>query len=587
MLFLSSQGIRLVAVIVATIVLLTACNGATSEPEQTEATPPASNQFGFSFVNVTEEAGLGGFKHIIGDYGDVLFPESMGSGCGFIDYNGDGWLDILLVGGGVFPRSPQKFEYALWLYRNNGDGTFTFVSPEAGLVGIDTYGLGVTVGDYDNDGDEDFYFTTLYENMLFRNDGGVFVEVGKEAGVAGPSEWSASGIFFDADRDGDLDLFHGNYVKWTIETDKYCSLNNREKGYCTPETYEGISGRFYVNNGDGTFTERTKEAGMIPSPGKNLGVAEFDYNRDGWPDLIVTNDTQPNLLWRNNGDGTFTEIGALSGIAYDEHGKTRAGMGVDTGVIDKSGEESIVIANFSREMIAVYRYLGNDLFQDISARSRVGRISLMTLTFGLFLIDIDLDGDLDMYAANGHVQPQVEETQEGVYYAEPPHLFLNDGNGMFEDHAPDIGGPLLVPVVARGACFGDYDRDGDIDILVAENDGPVHLLRNDLVNGNNFLKIKTRGKQVNRDGYGTRIVARVGDHVMERRVRGGSSYLAHSETAVIFGLGQAEKVDTLTLYWLNGHVDTFANVQANQELLIIEGEEPIVMPRNGNNLAAN
>lgn len=559
------------------LAFFTAGCGSAGASEETDRKPtPVSTVYGFVYTDVTEEAGLGDYHHVKGAYGEVLFPESMGSGGGFIDYDGDGWEDIILAGGGVFPKSTQKLKHVIWLYRNNGDGTFSLKTEEAGLGDLDAYSLGVTAADYDNDGDQDVYLTNLYENMLFRNDGGVFTEVGEEAGVKGPAEWSASAMFFDADRDGWSDLWVGNYVEWSVETDIYCSLNKTEKGYCTPEIYTPLFNRFYHNNGDGTFTEWTEKAGFVPSRGKNLGVAEFDYNRDGWPDVVVANDTQPNLLFENNGDGTFTERGAISGIAYDEHGRTRAGMGVDTGVIDDTGEESIVIANFSNEMVAVYRYAGGGLFDDVTKSSGVGQTSFLTLAFGIFLFDVDLDGDLDLFCANGHVQPQIEETTEGVFYEEPPHLFLNDGNAKFKDVAPEIGGVLSVPMVSRGAAYADYDRDGDIDILVTQNDGRAFLLRNDLQNDHHFLRVSTVGRNSNRDGLGTQIAAKVGDRTFYRRVRTGSSYQVVNEKTVTFGLGTAGRVDSLIVRWPSGQVDRFAGIEANHEIVITEGEPQFV-----------
>jgi len=525
-----------------------------------------------SFVDVTQQAGLGDFRHETGAFGEHWFPESMGSGGGFIDYDGDGWQDILVIGGGTWPQSGMDPVPPLWLFRNNGDGTFSLRTQETGLADVDAYGSGMTVADYDNDGDEDFYFTTLAENMLFRNDGGTFTEVGITAGVAGEPVWSSSAAFFDADRDGWLDLYVGNYVAWTPETDRFCSLDGVHKSYCTPEAYEGIPSRFYHNDGDGTFSDSSERAGIWPAPGKTLGVVALDFNHDSWPDLMIANDTEADQLYVNAGDGTFIERGAVSSVAYDEHGKARAGMGVDAGIVDSTGAVTVFVGNFSKEMIGVYRYLGNGLFTDRAAASRIGRPSLMTLTFGLFLADVDLDGDLDVFAANGHVQPDIEQTQEGIYHAEPPHLFMNDGGGRFEDRA------MYVPaftraLVARGAAFADYDRDGDVDILATENDGPMHLWRNEVQRRGPYLRVHTRGTTSNRDGVGTRIVAMIGTYRMERYVRAGSSYLSHSEKAVTFGLGAARQLDSLVLHWPSGQVDRFADVAGYQDIRVAEGSE--------------
>lgn len=531
-----------------------------------------SSEMKVAFADITASAGLGDFSHNTGEIGDKWFPEAMGSGCGFIDYNGDGWQDVLLVGGGKWPKDQSEPVPALWLYRNNGDETFTLVNEEAGLSGITAYGYGITVGDIDNDGDDDFYFTTLWENMLFRNDGGTFTEIGKSAGVAGEAVWSTSTIFFDADKDGWLDLYVGSYVAWSPETDLFCTLDGETKSYCTPELYKGIPSRYYRNNGDGTFSDHTEKAGFLPAPGKTLGVVEFDYNRDGWPDLAVANDTQRDLLYQNNGDGTFSEIGTISGIAYDENGRARAGMGIDAGVVDATGNESIFIGNFSKEMISVFRYIGNNLFNDRAASSKIGRPSLLTLTFGLFLFDVDLDGDLDLFTANGHVQREIETTQDGITYAEPPHLFLNKGKGKFEDVGPAIGGVFTQPIVGRGAAFADIDNDGDLDILVTENGRKAHLWRNDLTDGGNYLRLQVEGRESNRNGCGTQVSALVNGVWMERRVRTGASFLSNSEKTATFGLGAAAALDSMKVAWPGGTVEIFTNVAANQELWLVEGE---------------
>ena len=549
-----------------------------TEAKKTDRSAP-SRRLPFVFTDVTEVAGLSGFSYENGARGQKCFPEAMGYGGGFIDYDGDGWQDILLVGGGVWESRNHGKPPALGLYRNEGDGTFVLHTDEAGLGELTAYGFGVTVADYDNDGDEDFFFSTLFEDMLFRNDGGKFVEVGHLAGVSGGINWSTSAVFFDADKDGWPDLYVGRYVVWTPETDLWCSLDGETKSYCTPEIYEGIPSRFYRNNGDGTFSDVSEEAGFLPAPGKTLGAVEFDYNHDGWSDLVVANDTQRDLLYENNGDGTFTEKGVMSGMAYDENGRALAGMGIDTGVVDRTGEETIFVGNFSKQTISAFRHSSNGLFFNRSAISGISRQSLMTLTFGLFLFDVDLDGDLDLFAANGHVQEEIEQGQAGVTYREPSHLFLNDGDGNFEDVSPLLGGPLQMPVLGRGSAYADYDRDGDVDILVMDNSGPVYLWRNDMQRETHYLRIRIRGKDKNRDGFGTRVVAVVGNKTMVRRVRSGASFLSNSERTLTFGLSDAMQVDSLQIYWPDGQVDKFHNVQADRELEIVYGQEPLTLPR--------
>lgn len=545
-------------------------SGCTSDLADKAASP---HRAGLTFTEVTPQAGLTAFKHVKGGSGKKWAPEPVGGGGGFIDYNSDGWLDILLVGGARWKTTKDGQVPALWLYRNNGDGTFTRQTKEAGLSNVSAYGFGIAAADYDNDGDEDFFFSTLEENKLFQNKDGVFTEVGQKAGIADEAFWSTSAVFFDADRDGHLDLFVCNYVDWTPRKEVYCHLGG-EKAYCTPEVYDGVASRFYHNNGDGTFTEQTQKAGLMPAfdstLDKALGVVQLDYNRDGWPDLLVANDTERDMLYKNNADGTFTEKGRRLGIAFNEHGKPRAGMGVDAGVVDSSGYASVFVGNFAEEMVGVYRYTSGGAFIDRASISRIGHPSLRTLTFGLFLFDADYDTDLDLFTANGHVQPRAEQVQKNISYKQPPQLYLNNGDGRFEEVTRRMGGLLKQPMVARGAAYGDYDQDGDLDVLVTENDGPAHLWRNDL-NDASFLRVHVEGRTSNRDGIGTRIIAVKDGLRMERQIRSGSSYLSQSEKVAAFGLGGASRVDSLIIKWPSGRENIFLDVAADQVIKVIEG----------------
>lgn len=543
-----------------------------ASPEQASE---SSGSTGLQFTDVTQAVGIGGFRHDNGAFGERWAPEIVGGGGGFLDYNGDGWLDLLLVGGGTWPDQRDDDIQALWLYRNNGDGTFSEATQEAGLAEVQTYGFGITAADYDNDGDEDVFVTTLHENLLFRNNNGVFTEVGQSAGVQNVARWSTSALFFDADNDGYVDLYVGNYVDWTPEGDLYCAYEG-EKAYCTPEEYPGIAANFYRNNRDGTFTDRTAEAGFLtafdPILDKTLGVAELDFNNDGWVDLVVANDTERDLLYQNNGDGTFTERGMISGIAVSQHGKARAGMGIDVGVVDDSGEQTMFVGNFSEEMVGVYQHTGNGLFLDRATVSRIGHKSLKTLTFGLFLFDADLDGDLDLFTANGHVQNHIERMLEGITFKQAPQLYLNDGTGVFEEVNDRIGGVLGTRMVGRGAAYGDYDRDGDLDIVVIENDGPAHVWRNE-INHPNYLRVRVSGAVSNRDALGTRLIAITGNQRQERRIRTGGSYLSQSETVATFGLGTATQVDSLHIYWPSGQKNVFTAIKSGQTIYIDEGHD--------------
>jgi len=498
----------------------------------------------------------------------------MGSGCGFIDYNGDGWIDILLVGGGGWTGHTKRHVKTLWLYKNNKNGTFTEVTEEAGLGSINTYGLGIVSADYDNDGDQDIFLTSLERNILLSNHDGIYKDVSQQSGLGNRVEWSSSAIFFDADRDGWLDLYVGNYAIWSPAGDLWCSLDNKTKVYCPPEMFVGIPSRFYHNNGDGTFSDHTQIAGFTPAPGKSLGVVQLDYNNDGWPDLAVANDGERDLLYQNNGDGTFTEKGTKLGMAYGENGEARAGMGIDAGIVDSSGHPSIFVGNFSSEMIGVYRYSGKGWFNDRSALSRIGRTSYLSLTFGLFLFDADLDTDLDLFVGNGHVYPLRTKDQDGITYRQESQLFTNDGKGVFSNANQIVGGVLNNKMVVRGAAVGDYDRDGDLDILLTENNGPVHLWRNNM-EGKSFLRVILKGKTSNKDALGSRVVVAVDGYKMDRIIRTGSSYLSQSELTASFGLGHHTMVDSLSIFWPSGEKNTFKKIKNNREILIKEGSNLI------------
>ena len=523
-----------------------------------------------NFAEVTTEAGLGNFRHDNGSFGEMWFPEQMGSGGGFIDYNDDDWVDILLVGGGGWANHTKRKVKALWLYKNNKDGTFSDVTEETGLEHINTYGLGIVAADYNNDGYQDIFLTSLGKNILLRNHDGIFKDVSQPSGLGNRIEWSSSAIFFDADKDGWLDLYVGNYAIWSPASDLWCSLDSKTKVYCPPEMYVGLPSRFYHNNGDGTFSDHTQIAGFLPAPGKSLGVVQLDYNDDGWPDLAVANDGERDLLYQNNGDGTFTEKGTELGMAYGENGEARAGMGIDAGIVDSSGYPSIFVGNFSNEMIGVYRYSGKGWFNDRAALSRIGRTSYLSLTFGLFLFDVDLDTDLDLFIGNGHVYPFRTKDQEGITYRQVSQLFTNNGSGVFADANKMVAGVLNNKMVVRGAAVGDYDRDGDLDILLTENNGPVHLWRNN-TEKKNFLRVILEGETSNKDALGAKVVVSVDGYKMERIIRTGSSYLSQSELTASFGLGNHTTVDSVSIIWPSGEIDTFTNIKNNREIFIKEG----------------
>ncbi|PYS37861.1 MAG: CRTAC1 family protein [Acidobacteria bacterium] len=525
-----------------------------------------SGQPSIQFTDVTKSAGLT-FVHYTGAFGKKYLPETLGPGVAFIDYDGDGWQDLFFTNGKDWPGQHRRTA-TLQLFRNNHNGTFTDVTRAAGLA-VEVYALGVAVGDYDNDGDDDLFVTAVGQNRLFRNTKGVFADVTKEAGLAGPSEFSTSAAWLDFDRDGNLDLIVGNYVQWTPETDLFCTLDGTRKSYCTPESYKGASVRLWRNRRDGTFEDVTRTAGLLDNTSKTLGIAVLDANQDLWPDILLANDTQPNRLYINNGKGGFAERGILSGIAFSEEGIARAGMGVDAADYDRSGYPSVMITNFANQMLALYHNEGNGLFVDEAPRSAVGRATLLTLGFGCFFFDYDLDGWLDIFVANGHVDSDIERIQSRIKYAQPPHVFRNTSKGAFEAVTQSLGAALHQPRVGRGAAYGDFDNDGDLDVVMTTNGGPAVLLRNDGVS-NHSLRIRLVGSRTNRNGFGAVVRVTAGGETQTQMLRSGSSYLSQSENILTFGLGTRMQADSLEIRWPSGAVDRMSNVKSGGVVTLTE-----------------
>ncbi|HET8547707.1 MAG TPA: CRTAC1 family protein [Bryobacteraceae bacterium] len=520
---------------------------------------------GFRLVDVTEAAGIR-FRHNNGAFGKKYLPETMGPGCAFLDYDNDGWQDILIVNGTGWPGQPGS-PATLALYRNNRNGTFRDVTREAGFA-QPMYGLGVAVGDYDNDGYPDIYISCLGQSRLFHNTGrGTFVDVTRKSGMWGHESFSCSAMWVDYDRDGLLDLLVTNYVRWSPDQDIFCSLDGRQKAYCTPEAYRGTTSWLFRNLGNGRFEDVTAKAGLFDSSSKSLGVAMLDVNRDGWPDLFIANDTQPNKLYRNERNGTFREIAVEAGVAFSEDGKARAGMGVDVGDLDNSGIPTLAVTNFHNEMLALFRGSGRGGFVDLAPRMEIGRLTRRSLGFGCFFFDADLDGRLDLLVVNGHI----DNTVPNVEYAQAPHLFLNTGGGKFREAAEGAGREFATPKVGRGAAFGDFDNDGDLDVLITTNAGPAYLYRNDQLRGNRSARLRLVGTKSNRDAIGATVRAFIGSEMSSRTVKSGGSYLSQSELPVTFGLGRRDTIDRVVVYWPSGRTEEFRNVKAGRHE-IVEGK---------------
>jgi hypothetical protein len=521
-------------------------------------------------VEATASAGLQ-FRHNSGAYGGKLLPETMGSGCAFIDYDGDGWQDILLVNGMDWPGH-SKQRSTLRLYRNNRNGTFTDVTRAAGLD-VELYGMGVAVGDFNNDGFPDVFITCVGQNRLFRNTGkGTFIDVTRTSGLGGREAFSTSAMWIDFDRDGLLDLFVCNYVRWTAAHDVFCSLDGKQKSYCTPEAYRGETCWLYRNRGNGTFEDVTATCGIFDSSSKSLGVALIDYDQDGWPDIFVANDTQPNKLYRNLRNGRFRDVALEAGVALSEDGKARAGMGVDAADFDGSGRPGLAVTNFDNEMIGLYRPQAGGSFADVANRSGVGVASLTRLGFGCVFADLDLDGALDLIVTNGHIDETVRNIRGNIGYAQAPLLFLNQGNATFRDVASLAGSGFAQPRVGRGLAVGDFDRDGDVDVLMTTNNGPALLFRNDQTSGNRSVRFRLIGTQSNRDAIGATVRTFHAGTSQSRVVRSGSSYLSQSELPVTLGVGKRDVIDRVTIAWPNGRSEEFTKVAAGKQYDCVEGK---------------
>ena len=514
------------------------------------------------------------FTHVDGARGQKWMPETMGGGVAVLDYDGDGRPDLLFVSSCYWPDDPRgkAMKSSLALYRNEGVGAdglphFRDVTREAGLERV-FYGMGAAVGDYDNDGRDDVYVTALGRNYLFHNLGGRFEEVALKAGVA-DSGWGTSAAWLDFDGDGLLDLFVCRYVDWTPKGDLFCTLDGKSKSYCTPERYPGTASHLYRNLGNGRFEDVTKKSGVWNTNQKALGVAPYDFNGDGRIDFLVANDTAPNNLYRNKGDGTFEDVAVEAGVAVDEAGRARGAMGVAWGDTKNGNGTTLAIGNFSNELKSLYWTHSGEVFLDESPRSGVGPTSLLSLTFGLFFFDADLDGRLDLFLANGHVEPTVQEVQKDVAYREAPILYLNQGDGRFAVASAE---GLGTPLVARGAAYADLDGDGDLDLVVVENGGPARVFVNRLDRPKDSVRLRLVGTgRSNRDAVGARATATIRNKTVTQQVSGGQSYLSAPEKTLTFGLGGSGKIDRLVIRWPDGTNEELKDLPGGARLTVRQG----------------
>jgi hypothetical protein len=538
------------------------------------ATPAPDVQF----VDSTLSARID-FKQENSATSNKYLVETMGGGVALFDYDNDGRLDIFFTNGAKIDdpmpddKLPDKSERKFWnrLYHQNPDGTFSDVTEKAGLTGMpqNHYGMGVAVGDYDNDGFEDIYVTGFGGNTLYHNNGnGTFADVTQRSGV-GSGGWSASAGFFDYDNDGKLDLFVTRYVNWTFQTNRYCGEKQAGyRAYCHPDNYDGVTNILYHNNGDGSFTDVSEKAGIANPKGKGLGVSFADYDGDGFTDVFVANDSVQCFLYHNNGNGTFTETGLLAGVGYNEDGKTFAGMGTDFSDYDNDGRPDIVVTDLSNERYMLFRNNGDGTFRDVTNQSGVGGATLAFAGWSTSFFDYDNNGWKDLFVAQSHVMDTIEKTSPNLKYLQPPLLLRNE-SGHFVRVVP--GQAFQTDWAGRGAAFGDIDNDGDIDLVVSNAGQKAYVLRNDGGNRGNWIRIETRGKKSNRDGIGCRVkIVSASGLAQYFTVNTAVGYLSASDKRLLVGLGAESTAKLIEIRWPSGAVQKFENIKTRQTLKAIE-----------------
>ena len=531
------------------------------------------------FTEVSHEAGID-FKHVNGGRGRKLMPETVGSGVAFFDYDNDGKVDILIMNGCSWPDDPNAIKSTPKLYHNIGNGKFEDLTDKLGL-NVSMYGMGVAVADYDNDGYEDIYLTAVGPNHMFHNEAGHgFKEVTLESGTIGvplpgtkmDNKWSSTAAWLDYDKDGKLDLFVCQYVKWSPEIDPFCGKKGI-RGYCPPGTFEGARCTLYHNEGNGKFRDVSRETGILDGAvGKSFGVAVADYNGDGWPDIAVSNDTWANFLFISEGGKRFVDKGVESGIAFSTSGKAKAGMGIDVADFRNNGRFGIVIGNFAEEGLSLFEPMegASGMFEERGQGRGIVAPSLADVTFATFFFDYDLDGWLDIFATNGHVDDIVNTYKSNLTFKQVPLLFHSEKGERFTDRTSECG--ITAKIVGRGAAFGDIDDDGDLDVGIVDNNGKFLLLRNDGGNRNHWIRLKLVGVQSNRDAIGALVKLTVGNSVREQYVRSGGSFLSESQRALTFGLGGADTAESIEIHWPSGLVEKFTDLKAGAAYIATEGK---------------
>jgi len=530
------------------------------------------------FADVAQQAGID-FIHDNAASPEKFLIETMGSGAAWLDFDKDGFLDAYLVNSAATEVYKPSKPLRSVLYRNNGDGTFEDVTATAGVGAAGLFGMGVAAGDFDNDGDTDLFVAGYARSILYRNNGdGTFEDVTAKAGVGNPRKWGSSAAWFDYDNDGRLDLVIANYLDWSPENNLFCGEQRRGyRSYCHPNKYRGQPATLYRNQGDGTFEDVSGKSGIGQLPGNGLGVVCFDYDDDGWMDVFVANDSMQNFLFHNRGDGTFEEVSLPAGVAYGENGEAEAGMGTDAADIDGDGRLDLYLTHLDFEFDRLYRNTSDGAFEDTTFRAKLGYDSFQVSGFGVRFVDYDNDGRRDIFTVNGHVLDNIQLYHAETAYAEPKMVYRNVG-GTFENTTERLGPDVLRARVSRAAAFGDYDNDGDLDVLVSNNGQAAELLRNDGGNTNHWVQIHLIGAASNRDGVGARVTVVAGDLTQYDQRKGGMSYQAAHDPRLHFGLGKRTRVDRIEVRWPSGKTDRIENVDADQAIAIQEGTGRVLSP---------